>query len=225
MRGTADPAFQGRVQLLAAFVLSVLLHVVLLSMLHLPDERVARRPRHEVSLTARIVDAPAPVQPRAEPLQAMQPSAVRSADATPRVAAATAPAAPSSRPRPVAHAQPSFVAADQLTDPPLALDDPFEGEPVAAVQTRRLRVTVWIAGDGAVLRAEVPPNEISAETAAQLAGALTRIRFAPGRIEGRAVATMLGTVLCFDAEGRLEDGDSRCMRVPRPTMPAPAPER
>lgn len=194
-----------------AVAISLLAHVVLLSLFASQPQRRAARPEAAVSLTGTIVVAqPAPVETASPP--APQPPAVPppSAAATPSPSEAPAPRAASPRkaasePTPPAPAP----AAEEATRPPVPRDDPFLGEKVPELVGRRLAVALRLRADGTVERAEVTRNEISPELVSRLEQALARVRFPPGS-QDPGGGNELRTRLCFDDAGRLDMAGEDC---------------
>ena len=219
--------------LLFALAVSLGAHVIVLSSVHTPPQRVgdARAPVLVVTIARPVVASPAPL-PQAQraapaaPAMSRQRAAKENAlAAAPKRAdaQAVAKAAPrASAPTPPrlqpAEKERAFEAADTLDAPPTPLSSPEFGDVAARVEGRRLQANVWVDEQGVVRKAFVKRNEISDEVAARLEQAIAAVHFAPGRKDGRAVPAVLDARLCFDDAGVLDTRSDECLR------PAAAPQ-
>lgn len=196
--------------LVAALALSVCGHAILLIAWHAGPQRQQAPPSLLLPMRASIV-TPAPPAPVAVPPGRPPAEAGVSADAgkpSPQPPPAQAQADPPAREAPGAR---RYRESTALTAPPSPRWDPAGLEARPHLVGRRLPVTLWIAEDGSVTGVDVAPLEISADMAAQLADLLRGMRFAPGRLDGRASAAVLRTRLCFDDDGRPDTSSEECL--------------
>lgn len=227
--------------LFAAFFVSLLAHVVVLTLVQVPREGDGRAPAFVVTLTGTVTATrtPAPAAPIA-PVPAAQPQPQRlpetakiprprpregvPADAVaPRVVPAQPPVTqPRSDPTPQEQAR---ALPDAPVQPPSPVSMPELGEVGRKVTGRRLQATVWIDETGRVSKAFVKRNEISDEVAGLLEQALATVRFAPAVQAGRPIADILDTRLCFDTAGVVVASDPECLQPPAGAQPEPAPAR
>lgn len=114
----------------------------------------------------------------------------------------------------------TFQPAGELARAPLPEGSPDVGTLAPQLVARRLHVSIWVDGAGAVQRALVEPNELTPEQVVLLERAIARVRFTPARAQDDAPApAVLRALLCFDDAGRFDTVSDECWK------PQPAPER
>jgi hypothetical protein len=224
--------------LLLAFAISLLAHVLVLSVALEQRTGVARAPVLTITLTAALTASPALAAARAPSAAAPAVQHQATVIARPRqpagrfAVAASAPitaasgwvaAAPAAaqaarvQERTAAALQPSrpqrdFAVPKTMDVPATPLFRPEVGDLGRQLAGRRLQSSVWVAADGSVEKAFVKRNEISEEVAGLLERALASVRFTPAIQDGQAVPSLLQARLCFDEAGALDAAPPECLR-------------
>jgi hypothetical protein len=206
-----------RCRLAWAAVLSLSLHVGLLSTVTRPSASlsgdalfvtVLPAPAAPVDVAARTEPAPQPAQASLRPPDVPRSSVPRSSVAVAAPTPATSSAIPagstaSTATRPSVPAK--SVSVGPIAAAPLGrpqLRDDLRRQLV----TRRLLVRVSVDAAGAVNEAVFVSPELDSQVLAELVDAVSRVRFAPARAEGRTVGSVFSARLCFDDDGVLQDG-------------------
>lgn len=233
----SDGLCRERCPLGVALAVSLLAHALLLSALRVPRENEPREPALVVTLTEAFrqvppaasappaQEPPAPMPPTPSPPPPVAPAAApapREAAEPPRPAASITPpekTVPTEPPaaetkRPVARRDDeTFLAPGEWTTPPLPQVTPDARQLAGArLVGRRLAMTVWIDGQGAVRKAVVDPNELSPETVTLLEQVLAGVRFTPASLDGQPVGARVVSRLCFDDAGVLDTTSPGCWR-------------
>lgn len=135
-----------------------------------------------------------------------------SVQATPQAAPRPEPevAAPQTLPEPKAQPEPAAAREAKAREPQDAVPriKSRPGIPPEIAQElsgRRLRVSLWVEGTGAVSQVDLEGNELSSQAIALLSESLAHARFTR---TGRD--TVLRTRLCFDDSGAVEGGTPEC---------------
>ena len=176
--GFPDKAWR---RLCAALAVSFLLHAALLFLPH-----PGARPGGAHALRARIdVALKAPAAPRGTPDAGPQQGS-RSGPPRPR--------APELLPLPA----PTYYTTDQLTRPPRPLSQPDLTPPqVARSVSGTVVLKLWIGESGDVAAAEVEESNLPPKISRTAAEAFAKVRFAPGEIDGRRVASVMRIELTY----------------------------
>ena len=98
---------------------------------------------------------------------------------------------------------PTFFTTDQLTKRPALLSDPPKlevTEAMPAFTSGKVVLKVWINEQGAVISVEIEDSDVPDAVAAAATAAFEKLRFEPGEINGRPVATIMRIEVSYDED-------------------------
>ena len=98
---------------------------------------------------------------------------------------------------------PTFFTTDQLTKRPELLSDPPKlevSESMPAFTSGKVVLKVWINERGAVISVELEDSDVPDAVAAAATAAFEKLRFEPGEINGRPVATLMRIEVSYDED-------------------------
>lgn len=111
---------------------------------------------------------------------------------------------------------PTFHTVDQLTKRPTPLVEPRFPQ-VRAMG--KVVANVWIDELGNVVSAEVAESNLPATISAGAAEAFGNVRYSPGEIEGRPVATVIKVEIVFERDRLTSGARASATRLRRPDAP------